>query len=1052
MSLRYLFLLAVCLTAFLFPQDLSAQTFSYRSFDNSNGLPGNYVNAISQDKNGLLWVGLETGIYRHDGFDFYNIPINDSLSTGYPSALFCDDSGVMWIGCNDGLLFVSDNNKPLKRVNGIAADRINKIRSDSDGNIWVVSQSSGLFMFKKGNYNSFENLQAPEGVIILDVLFLNNGNIFIAAQDNLYLCSLSGDKIKIHSTFPELEYVWVNCLETLSEDTYVAGTDGSGLFIIEKNNENYSVVNLTGTLNLDNTRIKEILSEDPHTIYVATRESGLVKAVLSDDLSSVTSETAYNIASGLLENDVKTIFRDREENLWIGLFNNGLEAVTTNAFSFFQPQGNKEIRFIGNIGSSVVMGNRSETFEFDNEKGEFNSRYNLTSKIRGATITAWHICADGSQWIGTDGEGVFRTGADGIVKSFFKSANPGQNIINRIDADNSIIWLATMDGLLAVDKLSAKCVRTFTTSDMLTHNKILDVAVAGEGVVAVGTEGEMLCFADLKRDTVYKDRNVMNGYMKNIVQAISFSSNDNSIIAGTLGNGVFMIRGDSLFNVTAQDGLLSNYVYSVLYASDGRIWAGHEKGFSIWDPHAGTIRTFSRDFGVTGECLPYALFESPSGTIYVGTTEGLIVYNPQMERITPEAPRSNIMAVIINGLEYPFSDTYILPYRRVNTIEVKYAGVNLHDPLNVSYRTMLENYDEDMGQPTGDRSVTYKLGDGHYRFVLESSAKNNPGLISNASFELVIKKPFYRSWWFTLSVILLAAIVVFIIIKLRDRAHRKLNDFLEEELSKRTREVHEQKEELMQKNLDITESIKYAKRIQSSVLPDIGRLNSVFSEAFVFFAPRDIVSGDFYWFDWVDRDKFIVVCADSTGHGVPGAFMSMIGTALLQDIITRKGITKPSAILKELDRQIFSTLNQNQEVEAANDGMDIVVCEFNVKERHLTFASAMRPVILIIGGEQQYVRGNRSSIGGDSASEKFYDDQEYYLKEGDIVYLFSDGYPDQFGGKGNKKMKISRLRSLIDEIKDHPLDVQKSRVKDFFYEWKSDFDQVDDVLIMGIRV
>ncbi|HSO77382.1 MAG TPA: SpoIIE family protein phosphatase, partial [Bacteroidales bacterium] len=227
---------------------------------------------------------------------------------------------------------------------------------------------------------------------------------------------------------------------------------------------------------------------------------------------------------------------------------------------------------------------------------------------------------------------------------------------------------------------------------------------------------------------------------------------------------------------------------------------------------------------------------------------------------------------------------------------------------------------------------------------------------------------------------------------------------------------------------------------------------AVFGDAFVFFLPRDIVSGDFYWFDWIDKDKFILVCADSTGHGVPGAFMSMIGMALLQDIITRKKIVKPSQILMELDRQIFSTLNQNQEVEAAHDGMDIVVCEFNVKTRHLVFASAMRPVILIIDGEQQYVRGNRSAIGGESASEKFFNDQEYYLREGDLIYLFSDGYPDQFGGHGSKKMKISRLKALIDDIKSLPMPEQYTRVKDYFFEWKGANEQIDDVLIMGIKV
>jgi serine phosphatase RsbU (regulator of sigma subunit) len=157
-------------------------------------------------------------------------------------------------------------------------------------------------------------------------------------------------------------------------------------------------------------------------------------------------------------------------------------------------------------------------------------------------------------------------------------------------------------------------------------------------------------------------------------------------------------------------------------------------------------------------------------------------------------------------------------------------------------------------------------------------------------------------------------------------------------------------------------------------------------------------------------------------------------------------------VLHELDRQIFSTLNQNQELEASNDGMDIVVCEFNLTTKQLVFSSAMRPVILVIDGEQHYVRGNRSSVGGESVTEKFFDDQEYHLRDGDMVYLFTDGYCDQFGGQSGKKMKVSRLRTLIDDINSMPLEAQQKQVKDFFFEWMGGSEQVDDVLFMGLRV
>jgi serine phosphatase RsbU (regulator of sigma subunit) len=261
-----------------------------------------------------------------------------------------------------------------------------------------------------------------------------------------------------------------------------------------------------------------------------------------------------------------------------------------------------------------------------------------------------------------------------------------------------------------------------------------------------------------------------------------------------------------------------------------------------------------------------------------------------------------------------------------------------------------------------------------------------------------------------------------------------------------------QKTELEIQNLEITDSINYARRIQSSILPDLKRLKEHFKEAFVMFYPRDIVSGDFYWFDKLDDDKFVLVCADSTGHGVPGAFMSMIGSTLLQDIVSRQRITKPSEILTMLDKQIFSTLNQNLEVGVSNDGMDIIVCEFSLKNRHVRFASAMRPVLIVMGGESYYIKGNRASVGGQTVSEKYFDDQEYYLNEGDSIYMFTDGLPDQFGGAEGKKMKIARLKTFIEDIHTLPVDQQKEAIAKYYMEWKGSYEQVDDILFMGVKV
>jgi serine phosphatase RsbU (regulator of sigma subunit) len=364
----------------------------------------------------------------------------------------------------------------------------------------------------------------------------------------------------------------------------------------------------------------------------------------------------------------------------------------------------------------------------------------------------------------------------------------------------------------------------------------------------------------------------------------------------------------------------------------------------------------------------------------------------------------------------------------------------------------MQNYNRDWSKMTTEREIPYGLTDGKYKFNLISVNEEGLSQETPVSFEIIIKPPVYIRWWFILSVIAAITGIVILIIRERDKAQKKIQDYLEKELEARTSVVMKQKGEIELQNLEITDSINYAKRIQSSILPDINKLKESFKDAFILFHPRDIVSGDFYWFDKLEEDKFILVCADSTGHGVPGAFMSMIGSTLLQDIVSRKRISKPSEILTLLDKQIFSTLNQNVELGVSNDGMDMVVCEFNVKTRHIRFASAMRPVIIVLDGEPFYIKGNRSSVGGESAIEKFFDNQEYYLNEGDTVYLFSDGLPDQFGGTDGKKMKIARLKRLIEQVSKLPMNEQKEVISKFFFDWKGTYDQVDDILLMGVKV
>jgi serine phosphatase RsbU (regulator of sigma subunit) len=291
-------------------------------------------------------------------------------------------------------------------------------------------------------------------------------------------------------------------------------------------------------------------------------------------------------------------------------------------------------------------------------------------------------------------------------------------------------------------------------------------------------------------------------------------------------------------------------------------------------------------------------------------------------------------------------------------------------------------------------------------------------------------------------------------IKIRERKQKQLQEYLETELAARTKEVVEQKEVIEIKNRDITDSINYAKRIQTSMLPPVKRLQQFFSGCFVFYHPRDIVSGDFYWFDQINENKFVVVCADSTGHGVPGAFMSMIGSTLIKDICTRENGNSPSSVLRVLDCELRNTLNQNiDDGSNANDGMDIIVCEIDLKTHYMRFASAMRPMIIYKNGEEVFIKGSRNSVGGHYDKEdNIFEDEGIQLSKGDIIYMFSDGYSDQFGGPMGKKFKMVRLKNLLLDIHQKPMEEQFTHVKNTFNLWMENYEQVDDVLFMGIKI
>jgi len=268
-------------------------------------------------------------------------------------------------------------------------------------------------------------------------------------------------------------------------------------------------------------------------------------------------------------------------------------------------------------------------------------------------------------------------------------------------------------------------------------------------------------------------------------------------------------------------------------------------------------------------------------------------------------------------------------------------------------------------------------------------------------------------------------------------------------------EISEQKKIIEEKNKNITDSINYAQRIQEAILPPLENANSLFSESFILFIPKDVVSGDFYWYHQKNNKK-LIAAVDCTGHGVPGALMSMIGNAFLNEIVNEKGIVKPAEILSELRDKITHSLKQTGEVGQTKDGMDMALLCVNDDNTRVEFSGANNPLwVCSNNGEGSVIteyKGDKQPVGYYIGKSLPFTNHVIDVKKGDTLYVFTDGFADQFGGPKGKKYKYSQLRDKLIAVQTKSMTEQKQFLLDEFAKWKGSFEQIDDVCVIGIRI
>ncbi|HEX8514959.1 MAG TPA: two-component regulator propeller domain-containing protein [Bacteroidia bacterium] len=1033
----------------LFSFNVFSQAYQFRSYGIDNGISQPYIYTINQDKNGYLWIGTGEGLCKFDGLSFRSFYTKDGIAENFVTASYKDQNRNLWLGFNQGSITFYDG-KNFKSINtsGFAKSPVTAITGDEKGNIWCATQNDGIFRISKIFEVSVFKIEF-DNEHIYSLAFVRNDLLLAGTASGLKLFEMLGtdQKPKFAGTITGIPETRISCiLRKKNTTSFWIGTQDQGLFMLTPTTgKTFKVFSLEPDLKVELKNIQVIHEDDQSNLWIGTFGSGLYKLVLTAGMLKYNEFLHLDEDNGLGSNDIKSIYSDHEGNIWIGTYGSGLVHITDNYFTFFRETETKFSNNITslNVGSNVRwLGTDKGLVKVDLLGDNKKILYNSLNGFVNDRVTAIYQPDSNSLIAGTEKSGVFMMDVKSAsFKKLFLSDDELCNSINVITGHKNTLWIATKNGIFKMDR-ERKITVHFTTETGLPHNNINFIYHDGKQTLLAGTHSNFLSSIDINTDKV-SNRKVYDGTDLLTITGIIRDKENNTWLS-TFGNGLFKVNAN-ITSYSADDGLASNYCYGLTNDGSGNIWIGHRAALSRFKTQKNIIETFNKGEGVNGDCNYNAFFRDADGNAWFGTTDGYIRFDPHKDKKNTIPPIVNFSSVRINDKEIAYAREIVLPYDNYK-LRLDFIGISFKANSNILYQYKLEGFDPDWSERTKVSFAQYgKLTDGEYTFLLK--AFNNDGVGNNTplSLKIIIEKPFWKKWWFVVFVIASIFYIIYFYIKIRERNHRQFQVQLQKALNEKTREVISQKEEIERKNKDITDSIRYAKRIQDALLPEVKKLNTIFPDSFIFFQPRDIVSGDFYWYERYGN-KVIVACADATGHGVPGAFMSMIGSTLLKDITSRKGVTSPAFALAALDDEIRALLKQNDgENDQTQDSVDLVICEIDIKTHFVRICSTKRSVFVSTAEGLQLLKKENSE-------DQQYETVDIQLSKGDIIYMFTDGYPDQFGGEKGKKIKAANMKLMLEQIRTLPFDKQEMIVDRYFNRWKEGYEQVDDVLFIGIRL
>lgn len=1022
-----------------------AQQYRVKAYGTSSGLPQPYVYSLLQDSSGYLWTGTGDGLCRFDGTAFTIYTVDDSLCNNFINTMHINSIGH-WIGHMNGGVTLRTGAGFSKIIRGDAGTgAITDIKSIRN-TTWAATQSGGLWKFEPGQKPvQFQDPEDQEPIFALELLSSTECVAGTFEGISVYSMDHENRVLRLIGTLEGLPETRIQdlCMSKDGETLYIL-TQDEGIFTYNTATLSLGTSPLGFDLRAGIEGPQQLYEDNDGNLWIPTFGLGLYKLVRGPD-GEFSRWINYTGENGLPGNNVKQVLQDREQNIWIGMYGTGLARLVDEAYTYYSLEGlesGNSIFSIFSAGQHRWFGTENGVVRMDLSGRETRfyagSRYGLPDDI----ITAIGGKPDGTLWAGTEKNGIYRwdTGQDRFI-SFPISEGILENSINALEMFGRFLWVATEKGVCKVDTESGE-VRWFTISNAgLSHNTLNDLQVDQTGRVWLSSLSNTVSY--IENDTVTRMVIPLVGAALNI-RSIAQDS-DGQIWIGTYGNGVFRMEGDSVENYTSLDGLISDYCYSLVADDFNHVWVSHRGGLSRIRMEDRFISTVKDEVGIdrSMEFNLNAVYKDSMGVIWFGTTSGILSYDPRMDRGQSPPPALSITGVMVNNTPVQTDGLLELSPGKYD-LRIQFVGVNLKNPEAVTYQYNMEGLGNAWTESfTDPQAIFNKLPDGKYTFLLR--AANNEG-ITNAEpvrLQIIIARPLWKRWWFY--TILLALITSVIIAYIK---RREYNLLMEKQVLETA--VRERTEEIRLINKNITDSILYARRIQEAVFPPTGQLKTLFPDSFVMNRPQYIVSGDFFWLAR-QQGKFVITVSDCTGHGVPGAFMSMLGITLLNELVNNQGIIEADQILNRLKGEIIQALRQKGDSESASDGMDMALCVYDPDRSTLQYAGGFNPLVLVRNGEMEMFKADPMPIGIGAITGRDFKKHEMKVMKGDVIYLYSDGYEDQFGGEKDKKFSRKRFRQLLTEIHARPMDEQKEHLEKILDRWMDGREQIDDITVMGIR-